>query len=89
MTALLFPFIGIKETWTSLEGEKTAPVYAVVGETFHFLWFILMICQVSMPGSYVIAWIFFFFFIALLAMTRWTMRGKYNIWGSFPEVGSQ
>ena len=83
---LVLPGLGIYKSLSTVEGHKcNAIVMAILAQTLWLAWFILHIVEVSSSDSGSMAWVCFCFFSAAVGYTRYTMRVKYNVWGSLLE----
>ena len=49
---------------------------------FYIAWIVCHILETSNTHSYLVAWLMFFFFLAIVVHLRVEMRQKYNVWGS-------
>jgi choline-glycine betaine transporter len=84
LTGLFVPGLPIYNIYTKLWPEDTlgAILYGAGSMGCYLVWFILHIVEVEHKHSYLVAWLLFFFFLAIVVHLRVETRLKYKVWGS-------
>jgi hypothetical protein len=82
--ALFIPGLPIFKCYRKLWPDDFlgACLYALGAAGFYIAWIVCHILEDSNKHSYLVAWLMFFGFLAIVVHIRVEMRQKYNVWGS-------